>query len=432
MSDLALRVDHVAKSFRLGHQLRYHRFTEFIENVARNVARMPGRMMQGKSAKRSSDSDMFWALDDVSFEVQRGEVLGVVGRNGAGKSTLLKLLSRIMAPTRGRIELWGRVGSLLEVGTGFHPELTGRENIFLNGAILGMTRREIQRRFDEIVAFAEIEPFLDTPVKHYSSGMYVRLGFSVAAHLEPDVLIIDEVLAVGDLAFQKKCFGKMEDVTKQGHTILLVSHNLAAVSSICRRAILLEKGHLVQDGPVADVVETYVRSSGAAAGEVKWIDPASAPQSAALRLCGVTIRQTGSTEPTAAANLELPIFIEIEFESLRPGGHIWAGIHLRDRMGNLAFASVTENSVDAEPASQHRREFGQGRYRSTCEIPGELLNQGEYSVSLLLGRDGPVAEVLHHDAILFSTFDPHLIEKGYHTNWAGMVRPRLKWQTEKI
>ena len=432
MSGLALRVDGLAKSFRLGHQLEYHRFTEFIENVARNIARLPARWMKGNSGGGSSDPDTFWALDDVSFVVPRGEVLGVIGRNGAGKSTLLKLLSRITAPTRGQIELWGRVGSLLEVGTGFHPELTGRENIFLNGAILGMTRREILRRFDEIVAFAEIDRFLDTAVKHYSSGMYVRLGFSVAAHLEPDVLIVDEVLAVGDLAFQKKCFGKMQDVTRDGRTILLVSHNLSAVSSICRRAILLEKGRLVQDGPAADVIETYLRSTGVAAGEVTWPDVAIAPQTDNMRLRGVTVRQADSNGPTAAVNLELPIEIEIEYESLRPAARAWAGLYLRDRLGNLAFASETNNSTDTDASSQHRHEYATGRYRSTCEIPANLLNQGDYNVCVLLGRDGPVAELISEDAVSFSTHDPHLMERGYHTNWPGLVRPRLAWRTEKL
>ena len=432
MSDLALRVDGLAKSFRLGHQLEYHRMTEFIENVARNIARLPGRLMKGNSAGGSSGPDTFWALDDVSFAVPRGEVLGIIGRNGAGKSTLLKLLSRITAPSRGRIELWGRVGSLLEVGTGFHPELTGRENIFLNGAILGMTRREIVCRFDEIVAFAEIERFLDTAVKHYSSGMYVRLGFSVAAHLEPDVLIVDEVLAVGDLAFQKKCFGKMQDVTRQGRTILLVSHNLSAVSSICRRAILLEKGRLVQDGPAPEVIETYLRSTGVAAGEATWPDAATAPQTDALRLRGVTVRQAASNGPTAVIDLEQPIEIEIDYESLRPAARAWAGLYLRDRLGNIAFASETNSSIDTDAASQHRHEYAAGRYRSTCVIPAHLLNQGDYNVCVLLGRDGPVAELLTEDAVSFSTLDPHLIEKGYHTNWPGLLRPRLAWRTEKL
>jgi lipopolysaccharide transport system ATP-binding protein len=261
--------------------------------------------------------------------------------------------------------------------------------------------------------------------------MYVRLGFSVAAHLEPDVLIVDEVLAVGDLAFQKKCFGKMQDVTNQGRTILLVSHNLSAVSSICRRAILLEKGRLVHDGPAAEVIEAYLRSSGTAAGEMKWPNAVTAPQTEALRLCGVSIQQAGSNGPTAAVNLELPISIEIEYESLRPRARAWAGLHLRDRLGNLAFASETNNSADTDPNSQHRHEYSAGRYRSTCEIPANLLNQGDYSVRVLLGRDGPVAELFTDDVVSFSTHDPHLIENGYHTNWSGLVRPRLAWRTEK-
>ena len=226
MKDLAIRVEGLSKSFRLGHRLSYHRFSEFLENIAKNIAYLPKRLFSPGAKTPLQEMDTFWALKDVSFEVKQGEVLGFIGRNGAGKSTLLKLLSRITRPTQGRIELHGRVGSLLEVGTGFHPELTGRENIYLNGAVLGMTRQEIRKKFDEIVAFSEVEKFLDTAVKYYSSGMYVRLAFAVAAHLEPEILIVDEVLAVGDAAFQQKCMGKMGAASRQGKTVLIVSHSV--------------------------------------------------------------------------------------------------------------------------------------------------------------------------------------------------------------
>ena len=250
MNDTAIHVRHVSKRYKIGVAVKY----KTLRDVLADKLRAPVRMLTGR---RRASSSFFWALDDVSFDVKRGEVMGLIGRNGAGKSTLLKILSRITEPTKGRIELYGRVGSLLEVGTGFHPELSGRENIFLNGAILGMRRAEILRKFDEIVAFAEIEKFLDTPVKHYSSGMYTRLAFSVAAHLEPEIMLVDEVLAVGDLAFQRKCMGKMGEVAGEGRTVILVSHNTSAIWSLCETVIWLDEGKIYQQGPSTEIVQAY-------------------------------------------------------------------------------------------------------------------------------------------------------------------------------
>lgn len=256
MSDPIIRVEGLGKKYRLHHEAK-ERYTALRDVIARRVKRLfqPGAGIQAHPA--SSDED-FWALKDVSFDVQPGEVLGIIGRNGAGKSTLLKILARITEPTTGRITLNGRVASLLEVGTGFHPELTGRENIFLNGAILGMTKAEIRAKFDEIVAFSEVERFLDTPVKRYSSGMYVRLAFGVAAHLEPEILVVDEVLAVGDAEFQRKCLGKMQDVAKSGRTVLFVSHNMSAVLNLCSRAVLLTSGQVQNQGNVSSMVSEYL------------------------------------------------------------------------------------------------------------------------------------------------------------------------------
>jgi lipopolysaccharide transport system ATP-binding protein len=264
MSDIVIAAENLSKSYLVGHQAaqreRYTALRDVIAREARNFARKTVDLMRGRQIMQGDEVEEFWALQDVSFEVKQGEVLGIIGRNGAGKSTLLKILSRITEPNRGRAILRARVASLLEVGTGFHPELTGRENIFLNGAILGMTRAEIKSKFDEIIAFAEVERFLDLPVKRYSSGMYVRLAFSIAAHLEPEILIVDEVLAVGDAEFQKKCFGKMHDVTsKQGRTILLVSHNMAAIQSMCSSALLLVEGRCAARGGTAAVVQEYLR-----------------------------------------------------------------------------------------------------------------------------------------------------------------------------
>ena len=271
MSDWIIKADGLGKRYRIQHQQerqRYRALRDVLADKARSL------FQNRKSEITTSNSvEDFWALRDVSFEVKPGEVVGIIGRNGAGKSTLLKLLSRITEPTAGRITLRGRVASLLEVGTGFHPELTGRENIFLNGAILGMTRAEIRRKFDEISAFAEVEKFLDTPVKRYSSGMYVRLAFAVAAHLEPEILIVDEVLAVGDAEFQKKCLGKMQDVASQGRTVLFVSHNMAAVRRLCARGILLGKGSVVTDGEINAIVDAYLNGSNQAGDGAKYFFP---------------------------------------------------------------------------------------------------------------------------------------------------------------
>jgi len=262
MSDSVISVENVSKRYLVGHQSaqrdRYSSLRDVIAREVRSFARKADDLAHGRQIVQGDDVEEFWALKDVSFKVKQGDVLGVVGRNGAGKSTLLKILSRITEPTNGRIRVQGRVASLLEVGTGFHPELSGRENIFLNGAILGMTQREIQRKFDEIVAFAEVERFLDTPVKRYSSGMYVRLAFAVAAHLEPEILLIDEVLAVGDAAFQKKCLGKLESVTtNEGRTVVFISHNTTALLTLCRRGVLLDKGSVTLEGSIKDVVDEY-------------------------------------------------------------------------------------------------------------------------------------------------------------------------------
>src|SRR5207302_5047094 len=274
MSDAIITVENLGKKYSLRHQ-RNERYTALRDVIAEKALGFFKNLKSGNGVSVSKED--FWALKDVSFEVQRGEVVGIIGRNGAGKSTLLKILSRITEPTTGRVRIKGRVASLLEVGTGFHPELTGRENIFLNGAILGMTKAEIKSKFDEIVAFAETEKFLDTPVKRYSSGMYVRLAFAVAAHLEPEILVVDEVLAVGDAEFQKKCLGKMEQVSRCGRTVLFVSHNMASVAHLCSRAIWLSRGLFGTSGPSRQVIERYLAEDAAPsqAGSVRpsWAKP---------------------------------------------------------------------------------------------------------------------------------------------------------------
>jgi len=261
MSDIAIRVEHLSKLYHIGaRQERYRTLRDQIAQAVTAPLRRATKLLRGQATGAAELDETIWALKDVSFEIKRGEVVGIIGRNGAGKTTLLKILSRITEPTEGRAEIHGRVGSLLEVGTGFHPELTGRENIYLNGAILGMKKAEIDKKFDEIVAFAEVEKFIDTPVKHYSSGMYVRLAFAVAAHLDPEILLVDEVLAVGDAAFQKKCLGKMGDVAREGRTVLFVSHNMASIQTLCRRAMWIESGSIVTDGGPSNVVERYLEA----------------------------------------------------------------------------------------------------------------------------------------------------------------------------
>jgi lipopolysaccharide transport system ATP-binding protein len=416
MSTPAIHVERLSKRFLLGERAPYRRFSELL------VSAFGSRNATGK-AGRDATADHIWALKDVSFDVARGEVLGIIGRNGAGKSTLLKILSRITDPTEGCAKIRGRVGSLLEVGTGFHPELTGRENVFLNGAILGMRRSEIERKFDEIVAFAEVETFLDTPVKHYSSGMYTRLAFAVAAHLEPEILIIDEVLAVGDALFQKKCLGKMGDVAGHGRTILFVSHNMAAVRHICQRAILLEHGSIAVDGGVDEVIDRYL--GGDESGEstsVAW-EPATAPGDANMQLKSIRIRQTDSAE-TTALEVEKPIEIEVEYVVQRRlhGMRIVLKVAVAD--GTIAFTSTDhlEREAVTEP----------GVYRSVCTVPAGLLNVGKYLVWINTGTPGRQEYVKGAFWLSFHTVRSTHHGSLYDQKWPGVVAPQLAWKLRRI
>ncbi len=324
MGYLAVRAEGLGKRYRIGgeQRARYKTLRDTLTNAAVAPIRRLRSVLRDRSARASDQT--IWALQDISFEVQRGEVVGIIGRNGAGKSTLLKILSRITRPTVGYVDVWGRVGSLLEVGTGFHPELTGRENIYLNGTILGMRRYEIARKFDEIIQFAEIGKFVDTPVKHYSSGMYMRLAFAVAAHLEPEILVVDEVLAVGDVAFQKKCLGKMGEVAEQGRTILFVSHNMAAIKQLCRTGILLHEGHILKQGPVGDVIQEYIGGAALSAScvEIK-------PSDHTTGLNGIQVRRVELLNPVEglfAVPWKQPIHLRIDVTVTRPIQHINFGI----------------------------------------------------------------------------------------------------------
>jgi len=361
----------------------------------------------------------------VSFEVKRGEVLGVIGRNGAGKSTLLKILTKITEPTEGRAVVRGRVGSLLEVGTGFHPELTGRENTYLNGAILGMSKAEVTRKLDEIVDFAgdQIQTYIDTPVKRYSSGMYVRLAFAVAAHLESEILLVDEVLAVGDASFQEKCLTKIGKVATQGRTILFVSHNMIAIQGLCSRVLLLESGTSAKDGDPDCVVSAYLTAHLPTVAERRWQDPRSAPGNAHVRLHLARISPVNG-QPSDPITPSTPLTVEFEYWNLRPHTRLNLSLHMYSELGVHVFATNTQS----DPA-WHGKPFPNGLFRSVCSIPANLLNAGSFRLELLFVRDR--AELLHREetVLAFTVLPLDQDQDGWHGKWPGVVRPNLRWTT---
>jgi len=414
-----IRVENLGKRYRLGtRQASYGTLRDVIANTFRSPV---GGRRNGKPS-----ANTFWALKDISFEVEPGEILGIIGRNGAGKSTLLKLLSRVTVPTVGRIELYGRLGSLLEVGTGFHPELTGRENIYLNGAILGMKRREIKRRFEEIVAFSEIEKFLDTPVKWYSSGMYMRLAFAVAAHLDPEVLVVDEVLAVGDAAFQKKCMGKMDTVAKTGRTVLFVSHNVTAMQSLCSRAIWIDQGQIVRDGEPREVIANYLERSFSNLTEQVWDNVETAPGNEFVRLQRAVVRPINGP-PSSPITVRTPFLLEFEFWSLRPDARLNLSVVLVNTEGVVLFN--TGPRADESSATQA---LGGGLFRSTCFVPGELLNDGTIRVELYVIKDQSNAIYRHDNILLFEVLEAPENRRDWYGKIIGAVRPNLRWVTERV
>jgi lipopolysaccharide transport system ATP-binding protein len=422
MSDIAIRVENLSKQYRIGGRQKGYRTIR--ETIIDAISGLFRRWRGG--GRLPGHEETIWALEAVSFEVRQGEVLGIIGRNGAGKSTLLKILSRITEPTEGRVELYGRVGSLLEIGAGFHPELTGRENIFLNGAIIGMRQAEIRRKFDEIAAFAEIEKFIDTPIKRYSSGMYVRLAFAVAAHLEPEILLVDEVLAVGDAQFQKKCLGKMSEVAGEGRTVLFVSHNMAAVQSLCNRAIWLEEGNLVKDGQPNQVVSEYLKASSTSLAEQIWDDVEAAPGNDVVRLHRVSIRPERGT-PGDEINIRTPLVMEFEYWNLKPGTHLNLSISVYNQQGIHVFATTTLK----EPV-WHGRPFPSGLFRSICHIPGDLLNDGMYRVQVLIVKDEGIVVHRQQDALVFDIKDSAEVRGNWYGQWPGVIRPALIWKTEYL
>lgn len=405
-----IRVESVSKQYRLGaRELGYDTLRESIVEAVR----APFERLRRRNGK--SNAETIWALSNVSFEVAPGEVVGIIGRNGAGKSTILKVLSRITEPTSGRAELYGRVSSLLEVGTGFHAELTGRENIYLNGAILGMRKIEIERKFDQIVAFAELETFLDTPVKRYSSGMYMRLAFAVAAHLEPEILIVDEVLAVGDAAFQKKCLGKMGEVAREGRTVLFVSHNMTAIRTLCQRAIWLDQGEIVSTGETGSVVLEYIQKGAVSTLERVWTDRATAPgdETARLHSISITPMDQGADDEIT---VKTPLRFNAAFWNSSPGAVLNFSVVLYSLEGEAIFN--TGSGAHTVP---------EGLVEGSFVIPGDFLNDGIYTVRLLIIKDTATALCDEKDLLVFEVHDSER-EGNWYGKWIGAVRPRFEWE----
>lgn len=432
MSNIAIKVENLSKAYQLG-EIGTGTISRDLE---RWYARVRGKedpfLRIGETNDRSNkgNSDVVWSLKDINFEIEQGDAVGIIGRNGAGKSTLLKILSRVTSPTTGKITGKGRIASLLEVGTGFHPELTGRENIYLNGAILGMRKKEIVRKFDEIVDFAGVERYVDTPVKRYSSGMYVRLAFAVAAHLESEILIVDEVLAVGDAEFQKKCLGKMGEVSKgEGRTVLFVSHNMGSVSNLCQTSILLKNGTLSAMGKTRPIIEQYMVSSAIDGGFKlnKDIEFSSINQNLKILSIGLKNQNGYSKE----FELSEDVFCEIAFEILDEPSTVVPSIHLLDKYGECILATFNSDSANLHKDPYYGQTLKQGRYTTTCVIPQNFLNQGMYQISVFLSKDEIFQDMTIAPSVLaFNTIDTGKTSKEYGGNWVGLIRPRLSWNTE--
>ena len=422
MNEYAIQVENLGKQYKIGAEIdRYRTLRDSIGGAFT----WPVRLLRGQLKPKKTT---LWALRDVSFDVKRGQVLGVIGRNGAGKSTLLKLLSRVTEPSEGFAKITGRVGSLLEVGTGFHPELTGRENVFLNGAVLGMKRTEIERKFDEIVEFSGVSKFIDTPVKRYSSGMYLRLAFSVAAHLEPEILVVDEVLAVGDAEFQRKCLGKMSDVAQQGRTVLFVSHNMSAILRLTDEAIVLDKGRLVHRAPTKAAVDYYMASGFSKTGERVWREDEIPADAAPFRPLALRVRDPRGKVGDTVRSTE-PLDVEIEYQLDAPIQGLRVGVYLLTMRGEIVFTSF-----DTDSPEQYDR-YGTrpaGRYISRGQIPANFLNEGQYVLGLN-ASSFRVKRYFQDERALAFNVDP-MGAPGMQWTEArmGPVRPDLAWQIEEL
>lgn len=439
MRETAITVENLSKLYRIGTHEGYKTLRDTIADTAKasfqHLRRAMGteqeKWRKGADARFSSQhmkppsqDNTIWALRDVSFQLKSGEVVGVIGRNGAGKSTLLKILSKITEPTAGRITLKGRVGSLLEVGTGFHPELTGHENVYLYGAILGMDRWEVTRKFDEIVAFAGIEKFIETPVKRYSSGMYMRLAFAVAAHLETEILLVDEVLAVGDTAFQKKCTGKMGDISKEGRTVLFVSHNMGALNRLCSRALWIDKGELISSGDVDVVISQYLTDNAVDDGQVVWKDGIANPGVGELKIYSVQILNS-SNHPTSHIDARERFTIRIHYRIMNHLPYCRVGFVLNTFDGYPVLEAYDiDNEKELEPRTP-------GAYSARCEIPGYLLNPGGYILTVNVGMPNIKNLALLEGLLSFRVEDTGAVSAPFHSKRKGVIRPLLEWRKKK-
>jgi len=415
-----IEIENLSKEYTLFHKLPYHTLRDTLTNIVKK----PLNILQGKN--KSQKQEKFLALNNINLEINEGERVGIIGRNGAGKSTLLKILSKITPPTTGEIRLRGRVASLLEVGTGFHPELTGRENIYLNGAILGMKQKEIAKKFDEIVDFSEIEKFLDTPVKRYSSGMYVRLAFAVAAHLEPEILIVDEVLAVGDAQFQKKCLGKMEDVANQGRTILFVSHNMAAIRSLCSRAILIDNGKIIADDQSSCVIQKYINNQIENILNREWENEKTAPQNNSIILKKASIIDEIG-RPHREVHTDTSFILEVQFHTKTEDATAGFAIILFDAENNCVLSSISNHEKN-----WYGKSMPKGIYASKCKIPANLLNNGRISITINLFSKGFSDAVTASDVLKIDILDGPSVRGDFYGDFGGKIRPLFDWETQLI
>ncbi len=420
MANYSIEVNQIGKRFRIGVAPKsYNTLRETISNLA--------KLQQGRFYSKMDESNSFWALKDVSFNVEEGQAIGIIGRNGAGKSTLLKVLSRVMEPTEGYAKIRGRIGSLLEVGTGFHPELTGRENIYLNGAILGMKHSEIDRKMDEIIAFSEVEKFVDTPVKRYSSGMYLRLAFSVAAHLDPEILVVDEVLAVGDAEFQRKCLGKMSDVAHQGRTVLFVSHNMSAIMRLTKETLVLEHGHVVMQAPTEQAVDYYLASGFSQEGQREWHEDELDKDTAPFHPIRIRLLSKAGTVSDTVRSTE-PFQIEFEYKLDEDIKGLRVGIYIISTRGEFVLTSF---DVDDHEKYEKYSVRKAGTYISRCTIPEDFLNESRF----VIGVNASMFKIktFFHDeqALVFNVNGTGAPGTQWPEHRAGLIRPRLEWEIEE-
>ena len=429
MGNLAIRVVNLGKQYRIGLTInRYRTLRDTLTDTITTPVRWLRSARQGLNPWFTTQKDRIWALKDVSFDVERGQVLGIIGRNGAGKSTLLKILSRVTEPSEGYAEIYGRVGSLLEVGTGFHHELTGRENIYLNGAILGMKRAEIDRKYDEIVAFSEVEQFIDTPVKRYSSGMYLRLAFAVAAHLEPEILVVDEVLAVGDAEFQRKCMGKMGDVAREGRTVLFVSHNMSAILRLTEETLVIDKGHMVYRAPTAQAVDYYMASGYSQEGERTWTADEVPTDAAPFRPIAIRTRDRQGRVLETLRSTD-PVTIEIEYALDVPITGLRLGIYMLTMRGEFVFTSF---DTDDPAKFECFRARPAGHYVSSCVLPGNILNEGRYVIGINASSFRVRRYFQDEHALAFTVDGTGAPGKQWPEPRLGPMRPALDWKITKV